>query len=189
MRQHTLESAVERIQTLEAGLRGIRRLIDPAAIDGDESAALAVDTIDQLLPRSDLEIGELDVDGYPTAETLDAIMGWQGFDFHALMRFVRPIWRYANAGFWRQTNERYELATAGWSGNEDLIHAIRQAANGALWLMWWKESHRGGLFVFERLRVPRKGEVDGDERESTHGEDARREELPGVPGMRPAPGD
>lgn len=38
-----------------------------------------------------------------------------------------------------------ELATGGWSENEEIIDII---SNTMFWFLWWKESKRGGYYKF-----------------------------------------
>jgi len=40
------------------------------------------------------------------------------------------------------------VSTGGWSGNEELIGAMRM--NFILWSQWWWSSRRGGHYVFAR---------------------------------------
>lgn len=88
----------------------------------------------------------LDSDGYPTEEALEKIAKWPIGDWVALMEFVRDLWLYADCGYWQQNGTLYEIATGGWSGNEDLIGALR--GNHVFWVMYWVSSHRGGKHVF-----------------------------------------
>lgn len=102
----------------------------------------------------------LDADGYPTDETLKRITEWPYSDFVGLMKFVREAWAYADAGYWDQTDTGYSISTAGWSGNEDIIGALR--ANKMFWLCCWEESRRGGHYKFDLSRLPSPtGETGG----------------------------
>ncbi|RLC76536.1 MAG: hypothetical protein DRJ03_28500 [Chloroflexi bacterium] len=90
---------------------------------------------------------------YPSNAALDKIRNWAWEDgFENLMRFIKPLWRYADCGYWKEKRQykgrkRYYLSTAGWSGNEDIIAALRQ--NFAFWALCWVKSERGGHYVFE----------------------------------------
>ena len=42
---------------------------------------------------------------------------------------------------------RFQYHTGGWSGNEDVIAALRQ--NWLFWAMCWQKSTRGGHFYFK----------------------------------------
>lgn len=72
-----------------------------------------------------------------------------------LSRFVgegKPSWNY-----------RVRLAPGGWSGNEDIIKALRN--NELFWMCYYEEWKRGGLWVFE---IPEKSweGVDNDGKDS-----------------------
>lgn len=42
---------------------------------------------------------------------------------------------------------RFEYHTGGWSGNEDVINALRQ--NLPFWSLFWEKSTRGGHYYFK----------------------------------------
>lgn len=101
------------------------------------------------------------MDEYPSDEELRRIETWDNDDPHGMLAFVRSLWRYADAGYWEvghRTRESvvfnrcgtrscvYDLSTAGWSGNESLIDALKQ--HPLFWLMYWEQSRRGGHFRF-----------------------------------------
>lgn len=95
---------------------------------------------------------ELDSDGYPTPETLELIKTWppNKESYLDLMRGIKSIWAHAENGYWTYThkkNHTYNLSTAGWSGNEDIIDALQ--ANKVFWACCWESSRRGGHYVFE----------------------------------------
>jgi hypothetical protein len=93
-----------------------------------------------------------DNEGYPTQEACDLITGWppeKGYT--RLMDMVHDLWAYARAGGWTETpvadfGIQYEISTGGWSGNEDLIQALKQ--NHLFWASCWSSSQRGGHFIF-----------------------------------------
>ncbi len=100
---------------------------------------------------------DLDEDGYPTEEMLQAIREWKG-DYAELLAQVRLAWRYADCGYWSENSydwmdiergSEYHASTAGWSGNESLIEALE--GNRIFWAMCWYSSTRGGHHVF-RIR-------------------------------------
>lgn len=78
-------------------------------------------------------------------------------DVRALFAFIRPLWAFAEAGYWQQDDEsaptRWELRTVGWSGNEAIADALRE--NEPLWNLCWVSSARGGHHVFELPRQAR----------------------------------
>ena len=103
----------------------------------------------------------LDDDGYPTDETLKTIREWPHEDgLKELLEFVWDVWWQPDWG-WKETEvpreqttpgthrllTNYNISTGGWSGNEDLIEALR--GNNIFWLMAWQQSRRGGHYIFE----------------------------------------
>lgn len=98
----------------------------------------------------------LDQDGYPSDADLDKIALWSD-GWPELMAFVKTCWNYADDGWWgedpaiadvqgRVSGTRYRLPTAGWSGNESVVAALRR--NTLFHAMCWWSSHRGGLHVY-----------------------------------------
>jgi hypothetical protein len=43
--------------------------------------------------------------------------------------------------------QRFDISTAGWSGNESLIRAMEK--NSFMWATTWVQSRRGGHYIFE----------------------------------------
>lgn len=89
---------------------------------------------------------------YPTEGELEKIETWQVDNlkaYHELMDFINSIWWSPDFG-WRRFENTYTLATGGWSGNEDIIGALRH--NQIFWMMYWKSSERGGKYVFKPIR-------------------------------------
>lgn len=89
-----------------------------------------------------------DADGYPTEETKFAIKAWDFRDAPGWLTYIRDAWNHRYGRMWEEGG-LLKLATGGWSGNEAIIHAMRE--NYALWLLLWESSHRGGLEV---LKMP-----------------------------------
>jgi hypothetical protein len=84
---------------------------------------------------------------YPTNHELKII---REFDLskrpvRELLDYIEPRWEYGDWGFIRKKH-RLELHTGGWSGNEDIIDALRN--NFLFWHMYWYSHRRGGHFVF-----------------------------------------
>lgn len=119
------------------------------------------------------EIDYLDEDGYPTDEALDIIANWWvgsdgRFDntksFSELMEFIKPIWWAPDYGWeekeepheiWSEkTVKRWYISTGGWSGNEDIIHAMQSA--DFIWSMNWVQSRRGGHYIFEEYQFAKE---------------------------------
>lgn len=95
------------------------------------------------------------MDEYPTEEQLKQIETWPTEDFHGLMAFIKPLWKYAEIGYWTQEGESYSLSTGGWSGNDELITALR--ANYLFWAFYWYQSTRGGQYIFKPIREQTHG--------------------------------
>jgi hypothetical protein len=105
----------------------------------------------------------LDGDGYPTDEALQRLRDWPLKDCDGALDFVRELWSdYGTASPTISAHEGYvlhaepgdrylRLATGGWSGNEDLIAAMQR--NEMAWLMTWRLSARGGLYIFQYQEV------------------------------------
>ena len=94
---------------------------------------------------------ELDDDGYPTDASLAVITACRHEDFPALMKAIKPCWQYGTVGFWQEPGEEggckvYEISTAGWSGNESIVVALK--ANVMFWALCWVQSRRGGHYIF-----------------------------------------
>jgi len=100
----------------------------------------------------------LDDDGYPTDEALEIIEKWHWSDSEGWFKFIESIWHLRSWG-WSEGNEpdewdekdinyRYNISTAGWSGNESIIYAMKQ--NSMLWSITWVQSRRGGHYIFEK---------------------------------------
>jgi hypothetical protein len=102
-----------------------------------------------------------DQDGYPTDEDLQRIRDWPvvfGHEWTALLEFVRSVWWMPDWGIHASTvgpDEAYEgatrwhISTGGWSGNEEIIGALRD--NGkplGFWALCWESSRRGGHYTF-----------------------------------------
>ena len=83
---------------------------------------------------------------YPTEEELQTIAEWPYTDLKGLMDYVRERWEYADVGYWKQEENTYYISTAGWSGNEEIIQALRK--NHMFWTLCWYRSERGGHYKF-----------------------------------------
>ena len=108
-----------------------------------------------------LEQGDfLDDDGYPTDDALEIIEKWHWDDIFGWFEFIQSIWHLRSwgwseglvpedNGFDMDGKQKYEyhISTAGWSGNESIISAMKQ--NDMLWHITWIQSRRGGHYIFE----------------------------------------
>lgn len=99
----------------------------------------------------------LDSDGYPTDAALEIIELWPNNDAKGWFAFIKNIWYMASWG-WHEAKVDHEfrkdeqvylysISTAGWSGNESLIHSMEK--NFQIWGLVWKSSRRGGHYEFE----------------------------------------
>lgn len=111
---------------------------------------------------------EFDASGYPTDATLERIRLWPYDALPSLMNFISQGWKYtppkpvlidwsadsiADALSSRVNTERdllYRAATIGWSGNEDIIRALRM--NVAMHARWLADI-TGGVHYWT---IPRK---------------------------------
>jgi len=108
--------------------------------------------------REAMERGQfLDSDGYPTEDALAIIENWDFMDVKGWFEFIEGVWWMPGCG-WKEDGApndffndenvwRYEIATGGWSGCEDIIGAMRKSL---LWSICWVQSRRGGHYIFER---------------------------------------
>lgn len=94
-------------------------------------------------------------DGYPTEDELRRIREWPCSEtgITSLLDYVRGLWAYADWGWserdydvLKTSGRRYNLSTAGWSGNESLIEALRE--NDIFWNLCWISNRRGGHYEF-----------------------------------------
>ena len=103
----------------------------------------------------------LDEGGYPTELACDIIKHWHWSDQEGWFEFIKNIWHLASWGWHeeyggyddylkeplKEDKKRYYISTAGWSGNETLIGAMKE--NPMLWHLTWVQSRRGGHYIFE----------------------------------------
>lgn len=106
---------------------------------------------------------ELDDEGYPTTETLNQITEFKcttDLQVVELMDAVGKIWTFGDWGWKKDFKNNsqtyanaesrgetwYYVSTGGWSGNEEIIHALR--SNEFFWVLWWYSSRVGGHYEF-----------------------------------------
>jgi len=90
---------------------------------------------------------------YPSEPELKEIEKWpMEKGWNELLDFVWSIWEYADIGYCRKIGSRFWFSTGGWSGNEEIIGAMKN--NWMFWSMCWYSSRRGGHF---RFQVPKTG--------------------------------
>ena len=96
----------------------------------------------------------LDENNYPDEKSLEEIKTWDLLS-HGVDDFLDLI---EDNTYWadRQTERsgknviHYVYHTGGWSGNEDVIQAMRQ--NYLFWAISWEKSTRGGHYYFKIKR-------------------------------------
>lgn len=97
---------------------------------------------------------------YPTDEAIERIKAWPDEDLAGCLDFVADIWTWPEFGVSRTlkaaerevvgetADKRFlRLATGGWSGNEDIIGAMKE--NLMLRALCWRLSASGGLHIWE----------------------------------------
>ena len=84
-----------------------------------------------------------DEDGYPVEVELAPCRGSDDYD--SLMQHVASIWHWPERVV--QFNYKWELSTGGWSGNEEIIGALKM--NTMFWMFCWVQSRRGGHYIFQ----------------------------------------
>jgi hypothetical protein len=99
----------------------------------------------------------IDEDGYPTESALTIVRIWHWSDSKGWFEFIKSIWHLASWGWhegeadhdYRKDEKvyRYNISTAGWSGNEAIIREMEQ--NSMMWHLNWVQSRRGGHYIFE----------------------------------------
>ena len=101
---------------------------------------------------------------YPTEHELKMIKKWDLLKkpVVGLLDYVQERWKYEDRFVLTGKHVlRLYLSTGGWSGNEDIIAALRQ--NFIFWSMCWEKSMRGGHYWFiiklKAFALP-KGEND-----------------------------
>lgn len=87
---------------------------------------------------------------YPTRRELRKIKNWPIKDRMSclyLLQYVEGLWNYREWGWRHKVGGWFAISTVGWSGNEDLIMAMRE--NTMFWTLCWFSSRRGGHFNFK----------------------------------------
>lgn len=93
----------------------------------------------------------LDENNYPDEASLKEIKEWdfpkQGVE--GLLNLIEENTNWADRQIERSGKRviRYVYHTGGWSGNEDVIDALRH--NVMFWSMFWEKSIRGGHYYFK----------------------------------------
>lgn len=84
---------------------------------------------------------------YPTEEQLNEVESFDLIkgDVNDLLSLVGNLWHWPDWGFKRDENH-LELHTGGWSGNEEIIYALR--SNVIFWHKYWQATFAGGHHYF-----------------------------------------
>jgi len=94
---------------------------------------------------------------YPSEESLKLIKEWdivkQGIK--PLVALVMDIWHWED--YRTLKGNKLQLHTGGWSGNEDIIIALKN--NWMWWSVCWEKSTKGGHYWFNVKELTR-GDAD-----------------------------
>ena len=74
-----------------------------------------------------------------------------------LVGFIKLLWKYSKQGVFyhpRFKKFNFELHTIGWSGNEEIISALKGTM---FWILYWRRSDCGGHYYFNIPTLPKKG--------------------------------
>jgi len=117
----------------------------------------------------------LDENCYPDERDLERIKSYSLMEgsIEELLQLIVDNSNYSGAGPCQSTVRRgqyFEYHTFGWSGNEDVIDAVR--SNFMFWALAWVCSYRGGHYYFDLTTIMKL------ERERT-----KKDVLPGLPGF------
>lgn len=89
---------------------------------------------------------------YPSDDDLKRLREWDAADADGWFAFAKEVGNYwPDDQYWDEVDGRYYISTGGWSGNEDIIAAMRE--NFVLWHMWWESLRRGGHYSFASHEV------------------------------------
>lgn len=95
---------------------------------------------------------QLNVEGYPTEEGLGALRTFTGTPAQLVQVLADTFGRMGSVWTEPDLVEKFDrkirvvrLATGGWSGNEDMIGALRSSF---FWFAYWEMSRRGGGYTF-----------------------------------------
>lgn len=86
---------------------------------------------------------------YPTSAELKKIRNWDidtPEKLFALLDYFETRWQYGDYELKGKNVLQLCLSTYGWSGNEDLIDALKK---NLFWTCFWQKSLRGGHYFFK----------------------------------------
>ena len=130
-----------------------KEMRDQWLIEHQQKMAAEKLIVDTLLAEKEM----LDEDGYPSEAAHIIVELWSWEDKKGWFAFIESIWHLRSWG-WHEsiephtyhkdtTVQRFDISTAGWSGNESLIRAMEK--NSFMWATTWVQSRRGGHYIFE----------------------------------------
>jgi hypothetical protein len=108
----------------------------------------------------------MDPDHHPEGRHLETIRSWPDTDYLGLMEYVESLWRIGEWGWKQQRNSftgrvasrTYQVSTAGWRGNEDIIAALE--ANRPFWEQCLVSYRLGGHYEF-KIRMAASSQQEG----------------------------
>lgn len=100
-----------------------------------------------------------DTGDYPSDEALEFIKKFDCAKYGclALAEFIEQVWWAAEWGYLMKGKrvKHLYLSTGGWSGNEEIMSALQD--NFLFWSMCWKQTRRGGHYIFEIRELSKNG--------------------------------
>lgn len=118
--------------------------------EGTIWTTLVADDKDAVPPTEE----DQDEDGYPTGTCLTKVATWpivSDKDALELIAYLKNIWAFNDYFTLEQDGDDWTLhaSTAGWSGNEELIAAMR--SNFPFQAMYWQQTKRGGHYIYSNI--------------------------------------
>ena len=89
-------------------------------------------------------VDEAESGKYPSERTLELIAKWPEDDLPGLFKFLADVW--SDYGRIWEEDGFIKVSTGGWSGNEEIMSALR--SNTIVWSFTWHSSYRGGFTLF-----------------------------------------
>jgi hypothetical protein len=96
----------------------------------------------------------MDANNYPTEKELAKVKEWDVVkDRDGLITYLLGLWHWDKYAKYYETKDGHtilELHTGGWSGNEEILDALR--SNVVFWLMYFWIHKSGGHYYFNITR-------------------------------------
>lgn len=86
---------------------------------------------------------------YPTDEQLEKIAKWNFVEVNSCFDFIENLWWTPD--LIQRDGSTVFMSTGGWSGNEDIISAMKR--NALLWNVCWVQSRKGGHYIFKMRQL------------------------------------